>query len=145
MKRMHSLPLTGTTKRGRGLMTLVVVAIDLAGCVLGRIARASHRQSRTSPFHEVGGELIGHLRSGRERFLSCDENRCRSAGTFASWTRVIRTVTHIAVTTPPSIAMRRVPRNRNDAQKLKIQATFSSVASELRKKRKKDQLRKDGR
>lgn len=97
---MHSLPFTGATKRRRSLVALVVVAIDLAGCVLGRIPRASHRQSRTSPFHEIGGELIGHLRSGRKRVLGCDKNRCRSAGTFASWTWVIRTVTHIAVTTP---------------------------------------------
>lgn len=141
---MHSLPFARTTKCRRGLVALVMVAIDLTGSVLGRIPRASHRQSRTSPFHEVRGELVGHLGSGRERVLGCDENRCRSAGTFASWTRVIRTVTHIAASYNPAV-------NCNEAgprameRRAKNEESGAVFLNSRRAAQKKAQYRKRGR
>lgn len=97
---MHLLPLARATKRRGRLLTFGVVAKDLAGRVFGRIPRTSHRQSRTRPFHETGGHLIGHLGGRRDRLLGGNENGGRSAGTFASWTGIIRPVAHIAVANP---------------------------------------------
>jgi hypothetical protein len=91
---MHLLPFARTSKSRGSRLTLCMVTINLTDGVLGRIARTSHRQSRTCPFHETGRELIVHFRNSDKRILGSDKNSCRTTSTFASGTWIVRTVAH---------------------------------------------------
>jgi hypothetical protein len=92
---LHVLPFTRPAECWRGRLTIRVVAVYLAGGILGGVASPSHRQSRTGAICRGCGS-VGHLQRRREGFRCGDKNSCRPAGTFTSWAWVIGSVAHVS-------------------------------------------------
>lgn len=98
---MYLLPFTRTAERRGSSLAIWMIAVDMTGRILGRVASPSDGETRARIFHKPGRELFVHLGSRRKKLMRSDENRSRPSGAFASWTWVVTPVTHIAIATPP--------------------------------------------
>lgn len=128
-KEMDLLPFTWTTEGWGVRLAVGMVAIDLAGGILGRIPGSSDGQTRSRPVHQTRRRLFSHFGSGRYSFRGGDEDRWRPTGTFASWTWVVCPVAHIAIQPPLRAGLGCVEEMLSD---LLLQRTTGVVHAECR-------------